>query len=151
MTIIKSLVELAQAIEGGEKIECFCKKNEAWNPCNLVSGGDSIGYSLVLIKNNRLRIKPKSKNIDLSFFLGSGIDFEKRTALSWVLVGPIDSIDSFDRYRPRMYHWMSPENCDDMSIHSTLENAGFEVEVIDGNDKTVAAFMVTGVREGYTL
>ncbi len=162
MTVIKSLVELAQAVEDSKEIEWLCEGQ--WKLISYT--GINLGGALYNINDGRFRIKPKPIKIDLSFLVGSGVDCQFAVEnQAFEIIGLLAGFDpltgkylclnqgAFDECMPRMNHWMSPENCADLSIHRTLENAGFEVVLaaICGNYEPVASFMITGVRKGYTL
>lgn len=160
---IKTLVEFAQAVEDGDCIEYLLSESGEWEEADVIDGGDSIAFVVDGIKDNRFRIKQEPKKIDLSFLVGSGIDceFKDKGQIGYPVIGELASIQSgeyellngtfWHHCRPRMNHWHSVHNLKDLSFHQILENAGFELEFIGGNDTPVEAFKITGIKEGYTL
>ncbi len=159
---IKTLVELAQAIEDGKDIEYLCS--------NLWTGFQHCGHGFHRIHHDvlkgKLRIKQEPKKIDLSFLVGSGVDCEffdepimESPKFVGRLIGMSDDGSQYhteygDQYyfcRPRMNHWHSVYNLKDLSFHQVLENAGFELEFMGGNDTPVEAFKITGTKKNYIL
>ena len=84
----------------------------------------------------------KKKPVDMSVFVGSGIDLEWFTSGQWCGCYMTDEPNS--RYRPRMDYWFSILNLTDDYMLSKLERAGFKLAY-----KGVGSFKITGLKEGY--
>ncbi len=153
---IKTLVEFAQAVEDGKKVMVGSLPLCGIGKLTFAALTDAIA-------NGDVRIKQGPKKIYLSFLVGSGIDceFKDKGQIGYPVIGELASIQSgeyellngtfWHHCRPRMNHWHSVHNLKDLSFHQILENAGFELEFVGGNDTPVEAFKITGIKEGYTL
>jgi hypothetical protein len=117
MTQINSLVELAQAIEGGKQIQQTMTQAPYWSAIDFVGGGDSIRFAMEMIATSSLRIKPSLKKIDLSCLVGSGVLCEfgpNQDTVGYLMsingsshnrnCGP-NSFESFEYCRPLFNHW----------------------------------------------
>jgi len=115
---IKTIVELAQAIDAGKNVEILRHgewgrfyTNEPWN----------LDVLRKRCEDSRLRIKPETKIIPLEILIDSGIDcvFSNGTSGDWFIL-PLSHIVTGGFYtqgsgfykacRPRMNHWHHLDN-----------------------------------------
>lgn len=179
--VIKSLVELAQAIEDGRKIE----KLDSQGRFGIYDFTEWYGSSIashILSGNLRIKaedeIKPQLKKIDLSCLSGSGVlcEFNSPDMDSIWCVGKMivcaDDINDFESDR----HTRTFANCRPLFNHPHAHTGGkcpipvgFEVEAAfpDGSKckpdeylfscwtekgaDRVVSYTITGIAEGYEL
>jgi hypothetical protein len=149
---IKNMEEFGKAIDDNQHIEyqsmvgwkTFDKDWLVVDIANEVSEG-------------RVRIRPEFKKIDLAILINSGIDCEFSYDVEQWFVAPLTHIErqfyeakggtAFEYCRPRMNHWMSWENVPEdksndierwLSEHFEWDNLG-------------SSFIITGIKEGYTI
>jgi len=149
-----TLVELVEAIEDGQAIEVFCTDDSMWLGTDFIASRNSLHYIIKLLKDCRVRIKPKLKPVDLSVLVGSGIDCEfcdNITANLWS-IGILEKVTYHKHYisarevlwqhcRPRMNRWMSLKNV--VNVVNLLASDQFEIEV-EGS-----CFRIEGLQDGY--
>lgn len=100
MTIIKTLVELAQALEHDMNVQV--KAGSDWESFNRIC---TFNYAKDKLKEGRIRIAPKLKAIDLSVLVSSGIDcdFSCDGDFSSPMIGKLAMVEKpslFVVYRP---------------------------------------------------